>query len=82
MRLGVERVRMQVRDTTSTLPGALLVMAELGSLVKYRHFYTLRKVLSLCHQKNPRVTGQYGQQKARKLHFQSLSSSLHCVQIL
>ena len=66
MRLGFAQVRMQVGDTTSILPNALLVMAELGSVVKYRHFYALRKVLHLCCLKNPWVNGQHGQQKERK----------------
>lgn len=66
MRLDFERIRMRVRDTTNILPSALLVMAELGSLVKYRHFYMLWKVLQFCHLENPQVNGQYGQQKATK----------------
>lgn len=52
LRLGFEQVKVQVGDT-NILPSALLAMAELGSLFKYKHFYTLRKVLHLCHLKNP-----------------------------
>lgn len=65
LRLLFEQVRVQVGDTINILPSALLTMAKLGSLVKYRHFYTFKKVLPLCHLKNPWVNGQYGQHKER-----------------
>lgn len=43
LRLHFEQVRVQVGDTINILPNALLAMAKLGNLVKYRHFYTLKK---------------------------------------
>lgn len=63
LRLLFEQVRVEVGDTIDIFPSALLAMAKLGSLVKYRHFYTFKKVLPLCHLKNPWVNGQYGQHK-------------------